>query len=374
MKKDSTGINGIKQLHRETGHRSDHGEEIDSGLLRDLAEADLLSDEVLIDTDWEAAFGKFEKNIDKVPVIELKRSGWRQLMKIAAVLVLAIMAGLSYYYIGFSNDQLASEIILEFEDGSQKVIRAGEHGALEHVNGQVIGKQEGDLLLYDFKGAGEAKIHTLRVPYGQRFGIALADGSKVFLNSGTTLKFPSHFEGKGQRDVILNGEAYFEVTHNSQKPFVVKTAELHTKVYGTSFNVSAYEEDESHHVVLVEGSVGVYKEIKGNVAGEVLLKPDQRAYLRSSDQAVVKEQVKTDKYVAWKEGVLIFDNEKFETILHKLERHFDVSIENEYSEIDQNNYTGEFDNESLEEILKAFGSHGEFDYNLDGSEVRIRKK
>lgn len=137
--------------------------------------------------------------------------------------------------------------------------------------------------------------------------------------------FPSSIVDE-KRQVYLDGEAYFDVVHNATNPFIVKANDLNIKVYGTSFNVSNYGEDIYSDVVLVEGSVGMYS---GNPSNEIRLSPGEKGSFSKKDRIIDKRVVPTTLYTSWINGELVFRNATFESIVKKLERHYNVKINNQ---------------------------------------------
>ncbi|MGV8136096.1 MAG: FecR family protein [Mangrovibacterium sp.] len=163
------------------------------------------------------------------------------------------------------------------------------------------------------------------VPYGKRSFVILSDGTRVWINSGSKLIFPPVFRGKN-REVVLEGEAFFEVTEDKAKPFFVKTDLFRMKVYGTRFNVQAYRLDQEYNIVLVEGKVSMNP---GNDPGakELFLEPSQRASIsKSSNTFEVRQVENTDVYTAWIDGYLTFINEDLSDVLKRVSRYYNVEI------------------------------------------------
>jgi transmembrane sensor len=203
-------------------------------------------------------------------------------------------------------------------------------------------------------------IQTLYVPAGQRAEIVLADGSKVWLNSNTTLIFPTAFKANS-REVTLHGEAYFDVAHDVAKPFKVKTDDFDVKVYGTEFNVRAYSGSKDFEVALIRGSVEVTKQ---NEENGVLLKPDQRLFIQ--DNRLVASPITHTNYYLWKDGIISFDDESFPDIVRKLELYFDLRIDVKNDQIMQYRCTGKFrSKDGVEHILKVLQLRNKFTYTID---------
>jgi ferric-dicitrate binding protein FerR (iron transport regulator) len=170
--------------------------------------------------------------------------------------------------------------------------------------------------------------NQLIVPYGKRSKVILADGSKVWVNSGSKLIFPPVFKGKS-REVTLEGEALFEVSKDPAKPFFVKTDDYNVKVYGTKFDVQAYQWEHEENVVLVEGSISM--NMNGNNK-EVFLKPNQKVSIYKGESDLkVQNVADVAFYTAWAEGYLIFNNEEVRDVLKRVSRYYNITIQTELS-------------------------------------------
>ena len=165
----------------------------------------------------------------------------------------------------------------------------------------------------------EIKMNKLVVPWGKRSSLVLADGSKIWINSGSTLEFPSVFS-ISERLIRVDGEIYIEVTKNESKPFIVNTGKFDVTVTGTTFNVSAYNDDEVHNVVLVEGSVNVH------AANNTTITLEPNDCFSLSNGNVEKQKVDVYDYISWKDGIYRFAGESLENILKRLSRYYDVSF------------------------------------------------
>ncbi len=206
------------------------------------------------------------------------------------------------------------------------------------------------------------------VPLGQMAEVNLPDGSHVWINSDTRLSFTKTFNGK-EREVKLNGEAYFKV-RKDKKPFVVTTGFGQITVLGTSFNVQAYE-DSKFQATLVNGSIRYTNKMKKSV----VLTPGQQLYFSQDDSILVRE-VKTDLYTSWKDGVIIFKKEPLKEVVRKLERHFDVKIVLEDSSLEDICFTGNIKNESLPDVLELINKTKPIQYTYDKKlkKINIRTK
>ncbi|MGV8829051.1 MAG: FecR domain-containing protein [Breznakibacter sp.] len=215
--------------------------------------------------------------------------------------------------------------------------------------------------LYPKKEKEEAVVmQTLFVPAGQRAQLTLADGTSVWLNANTTLTFPNRFDGK-KREVKLAGEGYFDVVHDSLRPFYVKTTRYDVKVWGTEFNVMAYAERGFFETALLAGSVEVM--VAGKENG-VLIEPNQRLYTKG--QKMVKAPISHFKHFLWREGIISFENESFVEMVRKLELYFDLTIEVKNREILKYQCTGKFrTKDGVEHILKVLQLSNQFSFKID---------
>jgi len=199
--------------------------------------------------------------------------------------------------------------------------------------------------------------------FGTRTALKLVDGSLVWLNSGSSLKYPDRFDGN-QREVFLSGEAYFEVSSNTSKPFVVKTTDLTIKATGTKFNVYGYNSDSKSEITLVEGKVLVDElDTTGLINRESELNPNQHLIFNKSTKIVTINDEDTYKYIAWKDGKLIFRNEPLSEVVKKIGQVFNVDIELQGSALQDYRYRATFEDESLAEILKLLEISSPISYN-----------
>ena len=175
-----------------------------------------------------------------------------------------------------------------------------------------------------FNGVGNKKValNEIIVPPGQISEFVLSDGTHAWLNSGTTIKFPSKFD-QATREIFLKGEAYFKVTANKKKPFLVRSGSLTTKVVGTEFNVSAYDENESIETTLIKGAVEILGYSDKKIVG---LSPGQQFNYTKTTQKYTLNKVDTEPFEAWKDGELIFRDKSLKEVSSKLERWYNVEI------------------------------------------------
>jgi transmembrane sensor len=218
-------------------------------------------------------------------------------------------------------------------------------------------------LFYTLSENAEIKTEAARVthlpvdsleiiaPPGSRTVVQLTDGSEVHLNYGSRLKYPQTFTGNS-REVRLTGEGYFDVAHNTEKPFIVKTGNLNVKALGTAFNVLAYPEDDAVETTLVNGKVVLESvEKEGTIKTIGSMTPGQHVNYNIKTGAFLSSEGNIEKYIAWKEGKLIFDETTIIEAAEKLSRMFNVSIEVDDA-IKDYTYTVTFEDEPLFQILE----------------------
>ena len=238
------------------------------------------------------------------------------------------------------------------------------------------------------KNITELNYNEITVPMGSKSYIVLSDSTKVWLNAGTTFKYPSNFQ-KNSREVFLEGEAFFDVSKNKKKPFYVDVAEMDIKVLGTKFNVKAYTDENNIETTLEEGVIEVVglksdteegKNLCLNPGQKLILTKEMTSQQTAGDPSVKIKNAKlitlqnTKLETAWTEGKLIFYKEPFEGVKVKLERWYGVTIDIQNPEILDYRFTGTFDEETLEQALEALKKAARFDYQIKKKHVTITKR
>lgn len=198
--------------------------------------------------------------------------------------------------------------------------------------------------------------------------VHLPDGSEIILNSASEIRYPSSFEK--ERTVELHGQAFFEVVKNPDKPFTVLSGELKTTVLGTSFDVSAYPEDEEFHVAVVTGKVQV--DTENGVSTTII--PNEATFYDTERQSLTKGSYDYNHLIGWKERILKFQEEPYSRVFERLSRWYNVSFDFEDEAIFPGKYSGEFRNESLENVLKGMQYSLGFDYKINDRNVKINQK
>ncbi|PCJ91966.1 MAG: hypothetical protein COA50_16085 [Flavobacteriaceae bacterium] len=302
------------------------------------------------------------------------RLNLNSVLKYAAIGILFL--GIGYVFqLNFTkkpedNKMISTEgmVILQLEDGSIETFSGDHENTSENIKDYSFSENEKEKTI----APKELVYNTVKVPYGKRFQVVLSDGTKVHINSGTSLKYPITFIKGSNREVFLNGEAYFDVTKDTEHPFLVNTSELNIRVYGTKFVVSSYIEDANINTVLVEGSVGLFKlgEML-NAKNASMLTPGHKATWDKNEKNIAIEEVDTSIYTEWMRGRITFNHMAFKDILKRLERHYNVSITNYNKQLDEELFTATFDTETIEEVLAAFNKNYTIDYKINKNEILI---
>ena len=305
--------------------------------------------------------------------------GWQSA---AAAILILLISGIYYYQKSsdpvlvktgiprFKNDILPgnNKAILTLGDGSKIDLDDAKTGILASESNIDIKKTSQGQLEYTAGNQGEkpVKYNILSTPMGGEYRLVLPDGSKVWLNSGSTLRFPTLFNGP-ERIVELKGEAYFEIAKNAQMPFRVRTNNaMDIKVLGTHFNVMAYDDEKNINTTLIEGSVEV---LKGS--GKTLLKPGQEAILNRGSGNIKVAPADVEQAIAWKNGNFIFYNENIESIMRKVSRWYNVDVFYQGNLINKD-FAGTISrNKNVSELLKMLELTGAVHFSIDGRRITV---
>lgn len=274
------------------------------------------------------------KTDQQLPTRKLGIVPW---IKVAALLVAATSVGILLYNNKQSDFNMPAvgsatenditlpeynEATLTLADGSTIILNDSSDGVLARELGVVIRKADDGSIFYEAKQAnvigGAANYNTFSTPKGSSYRILLPDGTKVWLNTASSIRYPLVFAGD-ERNVSLNGEAYFEVAPDVSKPFKVEANGSVIQVLGTHFNVSAYADEQQTTTTLVEGAVNVSK--NGNT---VMLKPNQQAVVDAVTGKIRQSTADVRSAVAWKDGYFRFDDDPIEEIVYKVSRWYDI--------------------------------------------------
>ncbi|WP_197062639.1 FecR family protein [Muricauda sp. MAR_2010_75] len=265
------------------------------------------------------------------------------------------------------------QITLQLDNGEVKVLNTDTNGSIQSANGNLVGIQKGNTIKYENAKQETIIYNTLKVPNAKRFNLVLSDGTKVHLNSGSSLRYPVSFLPGQKREVFLEGEAFLEVAHDKEHPFVVNAHDLNVEVLGTRFNLSDYGENSDTEVVLVDGLVSLEPLNNFDENSKVLLEPGYMGSFNRSNKNISKSKVNTSLYTSWVEGRIVIRNEPFENILIKLQRYYNVTIINNNESLakERFNATIETEKETIEQVLNYFKQVYRIDYEVVENKVVI---
>ncbi len=295
--------------------------------------------ELLELTDWEMdkqlpeeRAGKvLGKILGHVPEQKTVRIGWKRWAAAAAIILLVGLGGLRFLAggrtavpaVSVSNDVLpgGDKAILTLANGSTIVLDSVHAGRLIQQGGASVKVNSGRLAYTPMKEKPtEVFYNTLATPRGGQYQLTLPDGSRVWLNAASSIKYPTVFTGE-VREVEITGEAYFEIEKDVRMPFVVRAGLTRTTVLGTHFNINAYEDEKMVVTTLLEGAVKF-----GYGQEEKLLHPGEQAVLNEAARSFSVQQADTYAAVAWKNGQFDFDNKDLSAIMRQISRWYDVDV------------------------------------------------
>ena len=281
-----------------------------------------------------------ETDVVNLPVVEKIEPG-------KATVTLEMASGLKYRLDTLSSVVCNNRANVAF-DNNGGVLKVKEHDSTGQLR-QEVGR------------------NVINVPYGGTYTVELCDGTKVYLNSGTKLEFPSRFDGN-VRSVSLKGEAYFEVARNERKPFVVEVDEMKVKVLGTTFNVKSYVDEPGIYTTLVQGSVAILRDGQP----EKKIKPGEQAYYNKSVGTLSVSPVDVDEFTAWKDGLFCFKDIALEEILRIVSRWYDLEIFYMNQEAKSVVYSGKMPMySSVEDVLRKFEISGDVRFELKGRTLTV---
>ena len=290
-------------------------------------ESDKLSDEEKLKLSYNIL-----KRLDQEDKRNKVKSSLGHLLKYAAVAILFFSVGASVVYFTMDKEDFTKYIsevdIHSSVNGPVLILPEGKKIPIQGTKSTLDYTNPGKLVLNSdsiVKTVESSIMNQLVMPHGNSSQVVLSDNTVVWLNAGSSLIYPSVFRNK-IREVVLFGEAYFDVAQNSEKPFVVQTSALEIQVLGTEFNVSAYSEDNIIQTVLREGSVAIRRIGAEKFESEIVLKPNQLASFDKRTKLSKVTNVDPDFYTLWTEGLLRFENQDMNRVIKKIERYYDINI------------------------------------------------
>ena len=349
-------------------------------LFEQICQEDLFSKErsVYEKIDDTKALRTFEKHVRKVST-----RGFGRWWKYAAVLLLPILV-VGLWKLVYEVEQVpvvtssvsqiqpgCSRAVLVLDDGRTVFLKEEEEGVISEDKGIMV-TGERDRLVYtssEGKNVDELRFNELEIPRGGEYKVRLADGTLVYLNSATRMKYPVKFDEK-ERKVYLSGEAYFEVAKDPERPFFVEMEGVEVRVYGTSFNVNTHQKGNVQ-TVLVKGSIGV-KVLSSGM--ESVIRPGQMAEFKQGNTKVDVKDVNVAVYTDWKDGIFRFENQRLEDILTVLSNWYDVDIFYQTVSVKELHFSGYMERyKDVSVILEAITLSTGVTFSIQGKPIIVSK-
>ncbi|MBL7737089.1 MAG: FecR domain-containing protein [Chitinophagaceae bacterium] len=341
------------------------------------------SDEAALRVDWEQLYQRIieEKNtIDRQPGI--RKMAW---MRWAAAAVVLLLGSGYYFFSGANREEKqkalvhvqhtnkndvaapdAVNAVLTLANGQRVILDSAGNGMLAMQGSVEVRKLPDGQIAYQGKSK-EVQYNTLSNPRGSMvIALTLSDGSRVWLNAASSLRYPTAFTGK-ERKVEITGEAYFEVAHNPAMPFVVSKGGTTVQVLGTHFNVNAYDDERSLNVTLLEGSVSVKTAGSGQ---SKVIRPGEQAQVEKDGSIGLAGSVDLNEVMAWKNGLFSFKGAGIESIMRQVARWYDVDVifekqvtERFYAEISMST--------NVSTLLKMLEATKAVQFSIEGKTIRV---
>lgn len=307
---------------------------------------------------------------------------WKKIMAAASIL---LVSGIGLYFYNrhaagtespkteFVNDVKPGkdQAVLTLANGKRIILNTSINGEIAEQSGIRIKKTADGQLIYTLSDSGNSSgigkdvaFNTIETPKGGQYQINLPDGTRVWLNAASSLKYPVRFEGK-ERKVTLQGEGYFEVAKDKNKPFKVNSGNQELEVLGTHFNINSYADETSSKTTLLEGAV----RLSPSGGQGLILSPGQQAVVASGRMKV--DRVDLDEVMAWKNGNFVFNDEELEQIMRKISRWYDVEVSYQRKPADLT-FTGVVSrSRNISAVLNALDKTGKVHFKVEGKKVTV---
>ncbi|MEO6707575.1 MAG: FecR domain-containing protein, partial [Ginsengibacter sp.] len=330
---------------------------------------------------WQSVILKAENG----RVVRIKS---RKLWMVAASVLIVLVAGISFLYINRNeNRQIPGNVtkitilkndiapggnkaVLTLSNGSSIVLDNAQNGTLTQQGNAKVVKLDNGKLVYqkdENTNAVAVQYNTITTPRGGQYQLVLSDGSKVWLNASSSIRFPTAFTGR-ERDVEIIGEVYFEVAHNVEMPFHVKVNGMDVAVLGTHFNINAYDDEDVTKTTLLEGSIKVSKGNKNT-----LITPGEQAQIADkNDKIEIKKNVDLEEIVAWKNGKFIFQDVDIHSIMRQLERWYNITVSYE-GNMPNEEFVGVISRDvNISQILNMLERTGTVKFKIEGRKIIVK--
>lgn len=338
------------------------------------------------ESKWQELCEQIEVKRVKKPVIQT----WLKYAA-AAVIVCMLSAGILFYLkntrsLPISDNLALSHVIkpggnkatLTLANGKKISLTDANNGEVARQSGVSITKSKDGELVYVSEPLTDKKYETgisynmVETPKGGQFQINLPDGSRVWLNAGSSLKYPASFASLKERKVILNGEAYFEVVHNASSPFRVVANSQEVEDIGTEFNISSYADERSIKTTLIEGAVKISDSEKAYAPKQgIVLRPGQMATNEADKNSIAVHHVNTASIIAWKNGYFVFNDENIRDIMKDLARWYDFDVEYQGDMSNVQFHGNYLRSRNLYKLLNAIELTNKVKFKIEGRRITV---
>lgn len=319
-------------------------------------------------------------------VLHRPRRRLRLWFTVSTAAILIVVSGMYIFFLRKDRLKPASVYTADLRPGGNKAFLTLSNGKkislTDAANGNIAAQAgikitktaDGQIIYASEKGtpvSGPTQYNTIETPKGGQYQVRLPDGTSVWLNAASAIKYPVNFRGSRERRVQLYGEAYFEVAKDKAHPFVVETDKQEVRVLGTHFNIHGYKDESVICTTLLEGSIKTSNLSSGHWR---ILSPGQQSTILKGNGEVGVSNVNTDNIISWKNGYFIFDNQDIASIMKVISRWYDVNVE--YESIDRDEkFGGTFSRSSdLADILKVLKILGNVDFKVEGRTIIVSNK
>lgn len=324
-------------------------------------------------------FAKQDAPVVSISSRPVKSKWW--LYAAAAIFISLLSAGAFYFFRNETAPQIAAtkteiksngeiapggnKAILTLANGTSINLTNSPNGTLTVQGSSKVSQSNGILQYNNLNNKNSEMLYnTISTPRGGQYQLILTDGTKVWLNAASSLKYPANFIGN-ERQVTLTGEAYFEVAHNPGKPFIVKLPNLEVEVLGTHFNINSYEDETALQATLLEGSIKI-----NQPSGSKLLKPGQQAQVTQSGEIKIIKKVDVESVIAWKNEKFQFVRADIHNIMRQIERWYDVDVE--YQANIATHFGGSISrNVNLSQVLNIMRQTKKVNFKVEGKKVIV---
>lgn len=340
--------------------------------------------------DAETAYALLRQRITAEPKMKVMRMDKATIFSIAASLILLVCVAVIYQMNNRKTNSsmpVANATTIEpggnyaeliTENGKRVSLAGLRNGFIDSLDGVEVLKTADGQLSYLENQHSKNEYHVLRTPIGGQYRLVLPDGSLVWLNAGSSLRFPVRFDGK-ERRVELSGEGYFEIVPTAQlQPFIVEVNQLEVEVLGTHFNVNAYADETSIKTTLLEGKVRIVRHEKKDVRRElievreeVILQPGEQAIATAGRGFSVERLISTEEVVAWKNGLFDFKDATIEQIMQQAKRWYSIDTVIYQAKINKRFDADILRSESIEKLLELLEMTGGVHFNIQNKTIYV---